>query len=96
MSEHNAIKQFETRQAFWINEGHFGRTVYDKLSTDSELPMYFTQEQAAEIVGLSPAAMHQRRSRKMPPSYISVSRAVRYPRHELISWLADMFCDRRS
>lgn len=86
-----AAKLFSQRQAHWTAAGLSGRAVYDALASDSELPNFFTEADAAAIAGLSSHAMKQRRARGMQPTFTRLSvRCVRYPRESVCTWLADM------
>jgi hypothetical protein len=86
-----AVKLFSERQAHWTAAGLTGRAVFDALASDPELPTFFKEADVAAIVGFTPFAIRQRRSRKMPPSFSRFSsRCVRYPRESICTWLADM------
>lgn len=83
-------KKFLDRQAYWVGEGLTGRAVYDRLAVDTEVPVNFDERAAAEITGLSPHTMRQRRHRGAEPSFTKFSaRCVRYPREALCTWLAE-------
>jgi predicted DNA-binding transcriptional regulator AlpA len=91
------MRRFTERQSYWLERGFAGPELYRHLATDPELPLYFSEREAAELAGLSPSSLTTRRARKMAPSYIAhSSKRVRYPRADLMTWLADMFCDRRA
>lgn len=92
----DAAKEFYDRERHWFDQGLRGRDLFNRLATDDALPRMFAPDEAAAIASLTISAMAQRRQRGMPPSYLSLSRRhVRYPRHELCMWLADMMVERR-
>lgn len=89
------MRRFSERHSHYVADGLVGREIFERLAADASLPLYFNEDQAAEIAGLTPSALKQRRYRGMQPSYLSHgARSIRYPRPELCKWLASLFVDR--
>jgi len=85
-------ESFSERQAYWVGQGYIGRSVFEQLATDTELPAQFGSKDVSAIVGLGESALTQRRFKKMQPGFIRVSGShVRYPRESICYWLADMY-----
>ena len=59
------------------------------MSVALENDSLLTQEQAAEILGVSPGTLEVWRSAKRYPGliYVKVGRLVRYRRSDLLAWL---------
>lgn len=84
-------KLFSERQAYWTSQGLAGRAVYDALSTDTELPSFFDEQDLSAITGLTTHAFKARRIKKMQPEFSRMSAScVRYPREAFCRWLADI------
>lgn len=89
------VAAFNTRYSAIAAEGCVGAEIFERLAADASLPIYFDENQAAEIAGLTPSALKQRRYRHMRPTFLNHgARSVRYPRADLCRWLASLFVDR--
>jgi predicted DNA-binding transcriptional regulator AlpA len=78
------------RIGHFVSQGFSGVELYRQLQIDPALPTFFTEKEVAELIGLSSAALRQRRARKQDPYYEQISsRCVRYPRHAVFAWLAE-------
>lgn len=87
-----ASRAFNARLAYWTSRGLSGPQVYEALANDPELPATFGQTEVADILGITPSSVKKKRNRQTGPNFVRVSpKEVRYPRHELCSWLAAMF-----
>ncbi|KQX42425.1 hypothetical protein ASD04_00170 [Devosia sp. Root436] len=90
-----SVRLFGERLAHHVANGQTGRAAYLALAADPTLPINFSTEEAAAIVGVTGFAMAKRRARGQAPSYIAVSsKSVHYPRALFCEWLASIFVDR--
>ena len=78
------------RVALFAARGLSGSELFRQLQADAEMPLFLCESEVAHLLGLSPAALRQRRARRMPPEFVSVSsRCVRYLRPAVFGWLAE-------
>ncbi|HEV7293479.1 MAG TPA: hypothetical protein VGN79_14285 [Devosia sp.] len=95
MQTSSNVQKFGERLAHHVANGNTGRAAYMALAADPTLPINFTSEEAAAIVGVTGHAMAKRRARGQAPSYIAISsKSVHYPRVLFCEWLASVFVDR--
>ncbi len=85
-------KSVSERLAHWTANGFEGRQLYEQMAVDPELPEDFSSRETADILGVGPEALRERRRLRKSPSYIRISATVvRYPRNVIFMFLADRF-----
>lgn len=90
--DNKAARAFNVRIAHWTSRGVSGAYLYEALASDPELPVTFSSEDVAAILGVSPLSVKKQRNRKTGPSFVRLStKSVRYPRAELCRYLASRF-----
>ncbi len=84
------IKIVNERVALFAARGLTGAEIFRQLQADADMPLLLCEIEVAHLLGLSQAALRQRRARRMPPEFVSVSsRCVRYLRPAVFGWLAE-------
>ncbi|MFL0411067.1 helix-turn-helix transcriptional regulator [Microbacterium paludicola] len=58
--------------------------------TAHELPDYAKERDVAAYTGISAPTLRRRRAEGLPPTYIKIGSAVRYPKTQLLQWLTSL------
>jgi hypothetical protein len=74
------VALFRARSAFWTQQGFHGALLYERLAADTELPENLSPAVIAELEGIQPSAIAQRRKRGQGSSFLRTAQnAVLYP-----------------
>lgn len=60
------------------------------IVTASDLPDLAKEKDVAEYTGMSSPTLRRRRAEGLPPQYIKIGSAVRYPKAQLIAWVESL------
>jgi hypothetical protein len=92
----HAIALFRELSAYWSSKGFHGASLYEQLAADPLLPENLHPTVIAELEGVEPSAIAQRRKRGGGPSFIRpVSNIVRYPLADYCRFLAARYVERQ-